>query len=127
MGDVNRQEVSMITISKQWFKLVFLMLVTGFIFNCTSGKVQVDLPSTHPAHPRAPEANFNPVANPFADGLSDSIDFSGSNGEQIEKSIHHDKMGGHHGHSMKPGEEKHPVDMHKENHHQKPRGGPTDD
>ena len=105
-----------------WLKLLILMILTGFLFNCTSGKIQIDLPPTHPAHPQAREVKKSPVANPFAGGLSDSINFSEPDGEPVEKSTHQDKMGGHHGHSMKTGEENHPVDTHKGNHHQKPRG-----
>ena len=104
-------------------KPALLIFVTGLLFNCTGSKIQIDLPATHPAHPQAQEAHFNPVANPFAGGLSESIDISDSHGEQVEKPVHQDKMGSHHGHSMNPGEDNHPVDMHRENHHQKPRGG----
>ena len=115
----------MILKAYRWSKPAFLVFMTGFLFNCASSKIQIDLPSTHPAHPQAQEASFSPVANPFTGelGLSESMDPAEPHSDQAETSPHQEKMGGHHGHSMNPVEDKHPVDMHREDHHQNPRGG----
>jgi hypothetical protein len=123
VGDFNGQEIDMIIKAHRWSKLLILISMTGFLFNCASSKIKVDLPVTHPAHPQAQEASFSPVANPFTGGLSESMDPAEPHRDQAETSTHQEKGGGHHDHSMNPDEDRHPGDKHREDHHQKPRGG----
>lgn len=93
---------------KFWQSVFLITLSTAILAGCSGGAVQLDLPSSHPAHPQATESLYRPPPNYFEGRLLGGPPQSGDKMKMQKAPAQGHKMESHSGH----GGEAQPMDDH---------------
>ena len=85
-----------------------LMTLAALLGGCSGSSVQLELPSSHPAHPQATESLYRPPPNYFEGRLLGGPPQTGDKMKMQHETTPKPEMGGHSGHDT----DGQPVDDH---------------